>query len=268
VRRPIKLAVIALVFQMLSAVTSVAQVPAGSSPPRKDPVTVPKPDRAVAVRGLITVGGGLLPGSRFTDSEVRRLNAEDANFGANYSVEGGTGLSVSVSLNVWRGLGIKVGTSRYASQSGAQITGSVPHPFFFNRPRTFDGNAAGLDRQESAIDMHIGGTLSVGRRVTVAFGAGPSMLRVKQAIVNDLRYSDSYPHDSISFMSATAANASGSKLVLGGGVQLGLFLTRTLGVAAGAQLATGNVPIRSEGSDERIIKVGGAKVNVGLAVRF
>ena len=53
-----------------------------------------------------------------------------------YTNPNATGFGVAGGIRLWKYLGARIGVSHYSSDSAADVALSVPHPFFFQRPRT------------------------------------------------------------------------------------------------------------------------------------
>src|SRR2546425_1285481 len=89
---------------------------------------------SVANRGFIVVNGGYqLTTNDFDDGATFRANAEDGRFTTDYKVKGGPALDIAGGAVLWRRLGVGVGITRFSRSTPTVLTGSVPHPFFFNR---------------------------------------------------------------------------------------------------------------------------------------
>ena len=82
----------------------------------------------------------------FRDGGVFRDSLEDGRFDADYEVASGPTFGVFGGARVWRRLGVAGGVTRFSRSTPAVLEGSVPHPFFFNRPRPVDGSIVGLSR--------------------------------------------------------------------------------------------------------------------------
>ena len=117
-------------------------------------------------------------GSDFQDSVTYRENAEDARVDSEYSMKSGPGFDISGAVLLSRHLGIGAGLTRFSGSSTAAITGSIPHPFFFNQPRTVNGEAGDLKREELAVHIQMRGVFPVGQRVLVTIFGGPSFFTV------------------------------------------------------------------------------------------
>jgi hypothetical protein len=92
----------------------------------------------VSVNGAFQTGG-----ENFGETVTFRENAEDGRFTNDYEVKSGPALNISVGAGLWRNIGVGVGVTRYSKSTPTELSASVPHPFFFNRPRDVEGEVAG-----------------------------------------------------------------------------------------------------------------------------
>ena len=224
---------------------------------------------AAPSHGFLVVNGGYqLTANDFTDGAVRRANAEDGRIDTKYVVKGGPSFDLAAGGILWRGLGVAVGASRFSVSTPASLAGTIPHPFFFNQLRSVSGEAAGLKREELAINVQVRAVLPVGTKLQVMVFGGPSFFQVKQGVVSDFTYTDSYPFDAATFKAATTTTSSVSKMGFNGGGDVAFFFARQLGVGATVQFAGTTVALPAAGGASRDVKVGGLKAGGGLRVRF
>src|SRR6185369_16469234 len=90
----------------------------------------------------------------------------------------------------------------------AGIDARIPHPFFFNQPRSLSADQTGVNRQETGVHVELSWMIRLNRRLNVTVQGGPSFVFVKQDIVTGLNYTDDYPHDSVAFTSSTLQSQS------------------------------------------------------------
>ena len=220
-------------------------------------------------RGFVVVNGGYqLTGNDFSDSAGKHENAEDGRFDTKYAVKGGATFDVAAGGIVWRRLGVGVGVSRFSVATPASLSATVPHPFFFNHPRSVNGEATGLKREEMAIHVQVRGVLPVGDRLQVMVFGGPSFFQITQGVITDFSYTDSYPYDTATFSAATTTDASGSKLGFHWGGDVAFFFTKQVGVGATVQFAGASVVLPAADGATQSVKVGGGRAGRGLRLRF
>ena len=123
--------------------------------------------------------------TRFDDNVVFTELREDADFNAAYDVGTGMVFDGGGGIRLANGLGFGVAVSRFDKVlDPASIDARIPHPFFFNRPRSVapapvevvdaDGAAAALTRLETAVHVEVRWFESVGDTVELAVFGGPT----------------------------------------------------------------------------------------------
>lgn len=169
---------------------------------------------------------------------------------------------------LWRHFGLGVGISRFSVSTASSLRATIPHPFFFNRSRSVSGDIADLKRDELAIHVQPRGTFSVGTRFQLMMFGGPSFFRVKQGVITDYTYSESYPFDDASFRDATTNTASISKIGFNAGGDVAFFFTRQVGVGATVQFSGATIDLPGALRSTQKVKVGGGQAGGGLRLRF
>ena len=206
--------------------------------------------------------------NNFADAATKRENAEDGTFATAYVVKAGPAFDLAAGAVVWRQVAVAAGVSQFTVSTPASITAAIPHPFFFNRPRPVNGDVAGLKREELAIHIQARSVMPVGTRVQVMLFGGPSFFRVKQTMISDFTYDESYPYDAATFRAATTADASVSAIGFSVGTDVAFFFTRQLGLGATAQFAGTHVELPGALGTTIEVKAGGGQAGGGLRFRF
>lgn len=204
----------------------------------------------------------------FRDSATFVENAEDGQLVTDYRLTGGPAFNVSGGAAVWRQLGVGVAFSRFSRSSSALLNAAVPHPFFFDRDRTVEGEVSGLKREEMAVHIRATGVLPVGNRAQVLVFGGPTFFRVKQGIVTDFTYTDAYPFDTASFQQGQTISAEESTIGFNAGADVAFFFTQQLGVGGMVQFTGATLDLPSAGGGTQEVKTGGLQVGGGLRLRF
>lgn len=225
------------------------------------------PRQAVAER--VFFSGGVLfqvNSNDFTDAATIRRNAENGRLETSYDVGGGLAFDVSGSYVIWRNLAVGAGLTLFSKSTTTTIDAQVPHPFFFNQPRTVTGEFEG-DRSETAVHIQAKWLVPVNDKVLVTIFGGPSFFTVKQDIVNDFEYSESYPFDTATFTRAIAASQSESAVGVNVGADFAYFLSPNVGVGGVAQYSGATVEMTTP-SGTADVKAGGFQVGGGVRLRF
>lgn len=254
-----------LVILLGTAASAGAQAkPAQPAPARPAPAAPPIDRVYVSINGAYQTGG-----DSFGETVTFRENAENGTFSTDYEVKSGPALNVSVGAGLWRNIGVGVGVTRYSKNTPTLINASVPHPFFFNRPRTVDGEVAGIKREELAVHIQARATFVPTPRIQAVVFAGPSFFSVKQGIVNDFEVTEAYPYDTATFSRGITTDVDESKIGFNVGADVGYFFTRQIGVGGSVQWAGTTIDApASSGTGTFELKAGGFQAGGGLRLRF
>lgn len=223
-------------------------------------------------RGTLTINGGLqTAASGFSDS-VRFGHAlfgpEEGSLDARYPASDDALLDVGGSVRVWRNLAVGASVSWLTRESDADVAGQLPHPFWFDRPRSVSGAATGLARTETAVHVHAQWVIPVGRSVAVTLFGGPTWFNAAQDLVADITFEQAYPFDSASFGSATAGERSASAIGAHAGADVAWYFSERIGVGGMVRFSRGSVELDSPDGDTLKNDVGGVHTSGGLRIRF
>ena len=94
---------------------------------------------------------------------------------------------VGAGIRVWRNLTVGAAYHQEQNDTEGELTGSIPSPVFFNRPRTLAHPVSGLERKEKATHLQIGWVVPIGAKLDVMVSGGPSFFRLEQDVVSDVR---------------------------------------------------------------------------------
>jgi hypothetical protein len=223
-----------------------------------------------ADRFFISVNGMFQSAGQDFDETVTFVeNAENGTFSTDYDVKSGPAFDVSAGALVWRSLALGVGVSRFSKNTPITLTGSVPHPFFFNRSRSISGEVGGLKREELAVHIQARAMFTPKPKIQAMVFGGPSFFSVTQGIVNDFEISEAYPYDTATFSRGLTTTADESKVGFNVGADVGYFFTRQVGVGGSVQWAGTTIEVPASGGTGTFdVKAGGLQVGGGLRLRF
>ncbi|HEX6162454.1 MAG TPA: hypothetical protein VFZ31_03750 [Vicinamibacterales bacterium] len=144
-----------------------------------------------ADRGYINVGWGVESGSSaMSDTRAVSIYEETGTVTSTSDFTSGSIFDVGVGFRVWRNLTVGAGYHQEQNDTEGRLTGSIPSPVFFNRPRTLDQPITGLDRKESAVHLQIGWVVPIGAKFDVMVYGGPSFFRLEQEAVSDVEFGE------------------------------------------------------------------------------
>lgn len=138
-------------------------------------------------RVFLNIGFGVESGSsNATDTKTYTLYDETATTTTSTTWTSGSFFGSGVDFRVFKNLTVGISYHQETNSEDAQVTGSVPHPIFFNRPRSFDTTAGGLYRRENATHLSFGWIVPINPKLDVLVSAGPSFFRLEQDVVSDV----------------------------------------------------------------------------------
>jgi hypothetical protein len=144
-----------------------------------------------ADRGYVNIGWGIESGTAdMSDTRTQTVYEETATVTSTSNFSSGSLFDVGVGLRVWRNLTVGVAYHQEQNDTEGRLTGSIPSPVFFNRPRTLDEAVPGLDRKESATHLQLGWVVPVGSKFDVMVYGGPSFFRLEQETVSDVEFTE------------------------------------------------------------------------------
>ena len=221
-------------------------------------------------RGWISVNGGYQATTNdFSDGAPFTEHAEEGRFDSDYTVKGGPTFDIAGGARIKGPLAVGVGVTRFSRSTPIALSAQVPHPFFFNTPRTVEGDIGGVKREELAVHIQARGVFPVGDRLQVMVFGGPSFFTVKQGMVTDFNFTETYPYDSATFSSGVTTEAKESKVGVNVGGDVAFFFSRQVGVGFGVQYSGTTVELPSAASGSTAdVKVGGVQAGGGLRLRF
>jgi hypothetical protein len=120
-----------------------------------------------------------------TDSKTGAIYDETGTITQSSTFTSGSLFDVAVGLRIWRNLTVGAAYHQEQNDTEGKLTGSIPSPIFFNRPRTLDQNVPGLDRKEAAAHLMIGWVIPIGAKFDVLAYGGPSFFRLTQEVVSE-----------------------------------------------------------------------------------
>jgi len=221
-------------------------------------------------RTLIGVGGALqAANTAFRDNVTFILNEEDGDLNADYQVGIGRSLDGELELRVWRGLMAGVNVSYFEKQGRVNVDARLPHPIFFNRNRSLVGEAEGIGRTELGVHMLGAWLMPLTDRFDLLISGGPSFVRARQALVEQVDFTETAPFNSATFTGvSTTKMLEKSTFGMNAGAELALRLSRHFGVSTRVRFIRGSVTLDSPDSGTVPVDVGGVQLAGGLRVRF
>jgi hypothetical protein len=215
-------------------------------------------------RVFVSVGGGYQAGSHdVKNSGTFTLYDEPGSFSGEYSVGNGGFFDIGAGGHVFGQMSVGVSYSRYAKASDVPFTVIVPHPLFFNQPRTVSMNVNDLNHTESWFHLALFYQLFSSSAFDASVFGGPSIVSVKEDTVKDVTATETgSPYTAVN-LSTTFQSAS--KTSFGGHVGFNVNYHVTSSIGAG-------LFVRYTGASASLpwgkVTVGGAQIGGALRYTF
>ena len=133
-----------------------------------------------ADRGYVNIGFGVESGSSsLADTQNLVIYEEAGTISSTTNWTSGSLIDAAFGVRVWRNLTVGIAYHQEENDTDAAITGSIPSPIFFNRPRTLDQDIV-LDRKEKAAHLVLGWVLPFNDKFDLMVFGGPSFFRLEQ----------------------------------------------------------------------------------------
>jgi hypothetical protein len=225
-----------------------------------------------ADRGYIHLGWGVESGSSsLSDTRTSTIYEETATVTSTSNFTSGSLFDVGAGFRVWRNLTVGAAYHQEQNDTEGQLTGSIPSPVFFNRPRTLAQSVAGLDRKEQATHIQFGWVVPVGSKFDVLISGGPSFFRLEQEVVGDVSIGEQGGNFSTVVARETLAirKKSQTGFNLGADASYILWQNDSIRVGAGGfvRFAKADMDIDMLNSSQPT-EVGGVQFGFGARLRF
>jgi hypothetical protein len=217
--------------------------------------------------------------SSFTSAGSRILFAETASWSFKYDVPTRRAVDVAGGAFFSKVLGIGVALESGRSSGNPTITATIPHPRFFNAfgTGTLTG-ATPLERSETGVHIQVIYRPVTGKNVELRLSGGPSYFAVKQTLVDDFRFTQTFSLvstlNTIRIDSYTSREVSTTTFGFNVGGDVGYFFAAHVGVGGFFRYATASAGIPNTAQEiarttaTQTIKLGGPSFGFGLRTRF
>jgi len=239
--------------------------PKAPAPKKKGP---PQTSRVWKGRGFAVASGGLQPwGPGYTSTVTFKVHAEDATLKAKASIHVGPAFGARGGLRVWRNMALGGGFAVAPTGQTLNVTGSLPHPFMFDRNREVQGTASGLDRFETLVAFEASWLTALSRRVDMFVFGGPAYVHVRQDMATKIQFKESYPYDTATYTGVETTSVSGGAFGITAGADVSYLLTRTIGVGGEVRYSYASATLSPAGQPSKV-GLGGVQVNFCVRLLF
>jgi len=205
-----------------------------------------------------------------TDSRTGTIYDETATITSSSEFTSGSLFDVGVGIRIWRNLTVGAGYHQEQNDTEGHLTGAIPSPIFFNRPRQLD-QAVPLDRKEQATHLMIGWVVPIGAKFDVMVSGGPSFFRLTQDTVSDVVPVENSNNFSTVAADETITERKKSQTGFNAGVDATYIVWQNDSVRVGAggfvRFTQADIDVEMLSSSQPT-KVGGMQFGFGARLRF
>ena len=220
--------------------------------------------------GYFSINYGYQQGDRaFQESLTATVYDEQATYSVEHASIGGGHFDIGGGVRVWRNLALGLAVTSFSTSAGAVITGTVPHPLFFNRPRTGSAARTDLEHKELGVHFQAAWVIPLNEKISVTVAGGPSVFKVKQDLITAVGLAQEIgePFTEVALGTASTTSANESGLGANAGVDMTYLVTEQLGGGIFVRWTGATVNLPASGGTQAI-DVGGVQAGIGLRVRF
>lgn len=212
-------------------------------------------------RGFLNVSGGVKTGAKdVTTTLAYPLYDETATVETSRSVGDGFLWDVTAGVRVWKNMAIGASVAGRSANGDGTTAASIPHPIFYDQPRSVTGSIAGMKHRELWGSLLAVWVFPVTSQLEVMAMAGPTVVRVEHELAGSVAVTEA------STPGVTVSLSTVSKSVWGAtaGLEGRYMFTKRFGLGAFARYSGAKVNLTSTTK----LDVGGLQMGAGIRVRF
>jgi hypothetical protein len=213
-------------------------------------------------------GGYQAASSGFSAHMTFPLYGESATFTADAPDAGGAALAVRGAYRLHKNFFVGAGVTGFWSTRSADVLASLPHPFYFSRPRSVEGVASGLKRDEAMLAIEASYLVRMNARTDIQVFAGPAFFKVQADLPTSVNFTESYPYDTATFSSLQSSSVSDSAAGFTLGADVTHMLNRSIGVGGHVRFSRASATPSPASGQPTTITLGGLQAGAGLRFRF
>jgi hypothetical protein len=166
-------------------------------------------------------------------------------------------------------LGVGAAYTRGTRSGDGALTGSLPHPLVFSRPRSFTAQGGDLSRTEQAVHLQAIWWVPFTDQVDFAVSAGPSFFSVRQDLLRSASFSEVPPlFDSVAIDEVDVGRSKAPAVGFNVGVDMTYRFTRSLGAGVLVRYTRATVDFDVTQENTVSVTAGGFQIGAGVRYRF
>jgi hypothetical protein len=220
-------------------------------------------------RVTLAVSGGIQSAAAAVSDRITfDRNVETETIDVKYPNRPGVLLDIGGRVRLWKRLGAGIAVGHVIGEGTADVSASIPHPFFFNQPRTVAGKQSAMSHEETALHLQVQYTIPTSKRVRLVLGAGPSRIKLTEDVVTDIAIEESYPYDTATFTRAITRGATASANGFNAGLDITWYTTRSVGFGGLVRYTHADADLDVRSGHTLAARAGGAQAAAGVRFAF
>jgi hypothetical protein len=215
----------------------------------------------VSVNGLFQAGGDEV----LAQSQTLSVYGETGTTSATQEIGGGSGIfDIGAGFRV-KNFGLGLTFTGSTNTNTATVSGSIPHPFLFDRPRTVSTSFDEMEHKERVVHVQAYYFVPLSDKAEVALFVGPSFYRVTQDYVTGLgAFTESADFATVS-LPVSVATAKESQLGYNIGAEASYWMSSNVGAAALLRFTRASVDLDLDGA---LVTLNVGDIQIGGGIRF
>ena len=224
---------------------------------------------AKPTRFTLGVSGGVQQAAEdVSDRFTFAKNVETETVDVTYPMQPWAFIDLAAGYRMWNNLGVGVAVSVTSGNGKAEVTASVPHPFFFTQPRTVTGTENDIAHSETGVHLQLQYLVPATGHLHFILEGGPSWVNVEHEVVTDVTVTESYPYDTAAFGGAVTKSTTGSAVGFNAGIDVTWLFAESVGVGGVVRYTRADVDLKAVEGRSLTMKAGGLQGGVGIRVLF
>lgn len=185
------------------------------------------------------------------------------------SYDRGTGIAFEAGgiVGITSSLGVMGSFELFDGTVDASFQERLPHPLFFDQPRSLEGQLGGLSYTERAVHIDAVFTREISSMTVDVFG-GPTLFFTRTEVLWTVSSSSDYPFDEVQLVSTDTVKLDDNPFGFNVGGSLTYRFTPAVGVAFQARYSHASVSITPPDGNAIGFDAGGFRVGGGIRIAF
>src|SRR5262245_37080269 len=219
---------------------------------------------AADTKGKLLVTGSFGVGAvDYSETRTFTQFVEQGRIDAAYTNSGKVGVELGLQYNLVPHFGLQAGYALNNRDTDATITASIPHPFYFNQPRTATAQATDYSYRESIIFVDLVGNGRSGKWEYDVF-AGVSFFKVEPDVVSEIQFNQTYPYDSVTITGTPKTSLSANKTGYNVGANLDYHFSEHVGFGIQGRYSRAKFSFVTTPGNNLDLDAGGFQAGAGI----